>query len=472
MADLGTMPFGMQKPIMTRPQSLVTRWARRPLAPGPELGQALQANTLGNPERAAAFYAGHFECASETITASPLDVFTIKTGPPAWRASLMDLDWLQDFAASNRKLHDHYALRLLHHWSQSVPAKLNVARLTKILSRLAIHGTALARRCEPTLQKEFLQIVQKQWQALSRARPTGHEDATAKAIGQLYGLAAFQNLKADPAEILAFCEAHIDHVILPGGGHCSGDMSKLLSLLDLALPLLQTEKPILPKAFGAALMRSLGLIQMLKRRDGTLSIVAGIAPQRPLPAHHFEGEIPRHAPNSGFARLEQEKSILFAKTNGVPEIEFTTGQDVVFHSIAPSARLLRPAEVSSCAQGTGLALATTAMTRTCYLAADGFDLRIEDHFSVQAGASVTLMVPNPVRLSLLQEGATLMLVMPDQSVWHLRQRGARYDIQKSPQHHQITMLVSGSRLNWSLKKQAKSPRSKSRKAADFSDLLI
>ncbi|MDE2444968.1 MAG: hypothetical protein KGO94_02245 [Alphaproteobacteria bacterium] len=472
MADHGIMPLGTHKPLFIRPRGLVGRWAASQSTKGLKLRQSFNASAQGDATKAEELYAGRFALKDETIFSTPNTVFLGEQGSDIWQAHMMGLSWLKDFAASNRKLHDQYALRLLHYWYLGSAARSDIMQQSKAMTALAIDGAAIAKRLLSQQQNEFFGLVKAHWQNLTMAKPANSEQAVDKALAQFFAHAAFDNLPGKLSEPYSLFESHIDRVILADGGHSSGETTKLVNTLNMALPLLQVEKPILPKALLEALYRGLRFLKMLARPDGTMSEISELAAHTTPPDLQAVTNFPDQALQSGFVRLEQKAALLLIKAKSVFKMEFSDSSQVILLANIAEPPQDYPLVVSSCIQGKGLTVSTNSLMRTTYLASDGQDLRVQDDFASAQAAQTTLLVPAHIRLSRLQDSSTLMLVLPDMTVWHLRQKGGNFEIASQSQHHIIAIRATGKRLNWSLKKQVKTQRLNRRKPAVATELLI
>lgn len=477
MADRGAISFGTTEHslarLMSLPLKLVPALPQKHIIPT-GFNNGIEPIVTGDVARAFDIYAGRFEFAGEVILSTPHEVFALPQGQAAWRHELLSLDWLRHFASSQRNLHNQHALRLLHYWSHAKNHKPSFQQCVKTTCALAIHGHSIAKRCERDLQLTFLKIVSDALRILISHRHRNAEEALDKAMAISYCLTAFQGLSHLQKLATDLIERNLDQVILLDGGHASGDIQKLITFLDLAQPLGQTKSNA---ALTHAVNRSLALLRLLQGADGKLS---------PLlngefdPKHYFaigEHEIarPNLALQSGFARLDQGKATLIADTSSALSIDFSYGVERVFHALPLKAGQRQAASLQIVPQGQALLMQTSTTSRTIFLSADGNDLRIEDRFYKAASTEIKLLLPSGIRLSTLMEGQAIMLIMPDNTVWHLKQRGGSLQIGRAAKYSEIVIKptensVSG-RINWSFKKQA-APTKPPPKKQIPSDLLI
>jgi hypothetical protein len=469
MTDNGTVPFGVSKDsyawLANLPSRLSPAMRGRHYCPN-GFGQKITSFTQGNADLASEMYAGRFIFGGKKISASPSDVFSkIDT----------NLDWLSHFNASNRSLHDQFAMRLLHYWSRSKPSKPDIATQTKILFALTTDGQMIARRCEASVQASFFEIIAHALKALLQLRARTAEQNITKAISMLYCLNSFQGLGHLREMAYELIERNLDRVLLPDGGHVSRDITKLIEVLRHAVPLAQISSPIMPPSLSRAVENGLGVLKLLQCPGGGLTdLVSDVEDfdllRRLLNVQNIE--IPKliKAPQAGFARIEHHKAILIAATSAQLGLDFSDGKQRLIKTEFSYAGQMQPANMQSAAQGTVLTMESGYQTRTCFLSADGQDLRVEDH---SPNGEIIIQVASGIRLSSLMEGQAVMFVLPDHSVWHLKQRGGTLDIRQSNAQSEIIIhskLISP--INWSLKKQAKAVKTPRKKQSFESVLLI
>lgn len=444
-------------------------------------GQIITPLAVGDAEQASEMYAGRFNFAGQIITATPIDVFAKKAANPEWRNAMAGLDWLIHFNASNRSLHDQYAMRLLHYWNQSNHAEKSIAAQTRILISLATHGQTIARRCETSIQAVYFEIVAHELKMLLKLSARDSEQNLDKAIALLYCLNGFQGMGQLRELAYELIERNLDRVILADGGHVSRSAQNLIVFLERVIPLQLTQTPIMPPSLSRAVENGLAMLQLLQCAEGELTglINENYDVQR-LQRLFGVGqiEIPKlnFAPQSNFARIDHEKAKLIAETSVKLGIDFSDGKQKIMQTQSLENRHTSPAIMQTAPQGTVLMMQSASQKRTCFLSADGLDLRIEDEFGVNVEGEILIQVSLGIRLSSLMEGQAVMFVLPDHSVWHLKQRGGAVHILQSNMQSEILIQRDGntqqSKINWSLKKQAKTAKSSRKKPGFATELLI
>ena len=468
MTDKGTVPFGATKDTYAwfakLPASLSPAMRRRHYRPS-GFGQKITSFAAGNADLASEMYAGQFKFDGKSILASPSEVFSkIDT----------KLEWLSHFNVSNRCLHDQYAMRLLHYWTKSKRSKSDIGNQTKILYALATDGQMIARRCEPSVQASFFEIIAHALKTLIQMRAQNAEQSTAKAIALLYCLNSFQGLVHLRETAYELIERNLHQIMLPDGGHVSRNITKLIEFLKNAVPLAQVNSPVMPPLLLRVVENGLAILKLLQCPDGKLSGLVNKVQdvdllQHLLSVQNIETPKLNFAPDSGFARIEHEKAKLIADTSTRLGLDFSDGKQRLIKTEFIEIGQMKPALMQSVPQGTVLMMKSATQKRTCFLSTDGQDLRIED--DCPAG-EIIIQVATGIRLSSLMEGRAVMFVLPDQTVWHLTQRGGILDIRQSNMQSEIIIYPQhAGPMNWSLKKQARPVRA-SRKKQDFESALL
>jgi hypothetical protein len=469
MTERGTVPFGATKDtyawLAKLPASLRPVMRARHYCPS-GFGQKIISFTQGNADLASEMYAGRFIFGGKKISASPSEVFSkVNT----------NLDWLPHFNASNRGLHDQYAMRLLHYWSKSKPSKPDIATQTQILFALTTDGQMIARRCEASVQESFFEITAHALKTLIQLRARTAEQNTTKAIALLCCLNSFQGLGHLREMANELIERNLAHVLLPDGGHISHDITKLIQILERAVPLAQTGSTIMPSLLTRAIENGLGILKLLQCPDGGLTDLVNDVEgfdllRRLLNVQNIEIPKLNKAPQSGFARIEHDKAVLIAATSAQLGLDFSDSKQRLIKTEFAQAGQMQPANMQSAAQGTVLIMESSDQTRTCFLSADGQDLRVEDH---SPNGEIIIQVAAGIKLSSLLEGQAVMFVLPNQTVWHLKQRGGILDIRQSNSQSEIIIhSKQPGPINWSLKKQARSVKTPRKKQSFESGLLI
>jgi uncharacterized heparinase superfamily protein len=437
-----------------------------------QLGATIARLDGGNELAAFQMYQGEFQFAGETVTTTTPYLFSQPLGSEQWQAALHSLNWLKDFTASHRKLHAHFALRLLGRWAKSSTKRQSLSTLCSAVEALALDGVALAKQVEIPLQKEFLQLAKDKILNLNRNSSRSPVEAVDKAITLLQAATCFkglENLQGDAGNLLV---QHIDKVVLSDGGYISKSPEKLIRLLARLMPL-QQKSVGFPLKIAEIMVRMLAMLKMLAHTDGT---IAGLDPQAPETAlaclllKNLTHQPPSLALESRIARLAQSKSCLIAHLDGNQEFEFASGTTRLFKNYteefwgdksevnltdSPDGQILQ-IEISQ------------NRNRTYFLNSSGTDLRVEDLYA--DNLEIVFEINPALKLMGLRDSNDILLITPDKSVWKLSTRGAEARIEKNGAIIRL-MSTGQSRINWALKKQIKSAKSTAGKPDSMPDLL-
>jgi hypothetical protein len=428
----------------------------------------------GDEREAFAMYAGQFSAAGQTIITTAPYVFDFETTPSLWHYEMFNLSWLKHFAASNRSLHSHFAMRLLQRWSRAQRPKQDLLAKTKIMHALASHGAKIACSLDADMQSEFLAIVAKEMARLVKSTPTTAYHTTIKAITVLTAATAFSGLDHVVKPAIEDLEGSINTLILPDGGAKDLSINALIDVLAILLVLKHAMKnnrhSFPPKTFQA-IERMLSLLAMLRHGDGALAFCA----TENITVQKLEAFLTREdraisplqvAPYSKLARLAKGKTVLIAKTDASFDLEISDHAQLIFKSNSIG---FEPVETMADVQNLAEGDIMQQGGRTCFLSSTGQDLRFEDRHSNPI--EIVLNLALNVKVTALRESPDLLLLLPDRGIWKLSMRGAEARIE---QNGRILRLLSTgqTRINWALKKQSKPTRTSTRKSDRELDLLV
>ena len=430
----------------------------------------------GDETEAFAMYASHFHFNGETITAPAAQIFNSTSGSKCFQHYLHNLHWLKHFAASNRTLHAHYALRLLGRWAKSNWQISCIGNLSQIIITLASDGQVLARRCEAQLQTEFLEVASSVIHKLVKRSTHTPEAAVHKAMALLYAVTAFKGVEELRKSACDLLNSSIDKVIHPDGGHCSNQVENLITLLSQLLPLqsaMQQQRQALPQSATHAIDRMLPMLRMLSFGNHQLTtlrssyqnpnLVKSLLVQR-------DAKPLLNAPHSGLVRFETAVITCVADTRDHFGLELAIGQSPIFkNAIITTRSQPTPIKVRWQTEGHVLHMVDgRGFGRICFLSADGTDLRVEDYHATPFQIVFEL---NPdVKISAMREGAAVLFVTQDRQVWQLSLRGGKASIE--PGGFISIVGEAGARINWALKKQQPTAKSQARKTKLRSNLLV
>jgi hypothetical protein len=455
-------------------QSLVVQAEIRAIAFGVKISRLINSDD----REAFAMYSGHFTQLSETVATTAHALFTTPLGSAKWQSEIYDLSWLQSFAASHRRLHGHYAIRLLQRWAKARKPKSNLLSKCRVILALAIDGATLARSVEPALQNEFLQIVTVAANALLKAAPKTADEATLKAISLLYFAAAFRGFESLQKPATDLLNTSIAKIVRADGGHTSREPAAIVELLSLLLPLQRAMKEAnqsFPTDANNALQRMMGMLAMLRHGNSELAFFSNTELKSGLITEILKSNTSnitplQLAPYSDFARLTKGRSCMIATTQSSFGFEFSESRNLVCRCYtndnAPHTSQTSITEVNA---GVILCQEQTAKRiRTYYLSANGSDLRVEDVH--ESNLEIVFELGAEIKLTALRESVDLLLVLPDRNAWKLSVRGAKASIEQNGSVIRLQAIGRG-RVNWALKKHLKSTKLATRKPTQSLDLL-
>ncbi len=481
MADRSTLRI-VFTPFQTGGASVWFNLLLKPFASKPKItgfGQIIQSFHHGEEACAFAMYAGYFSAAGETIESTPSLVFEHQEASNQWHGEMHTLAWLHHFTASNRKLHAHYALRLLARWDRASKPELSTLAHCKVMVALATDGAALARTVDASLQREFFAVVARHAFKLSRRRVKTSSEAVLKAASILMAATAFQGLEGLQKQGTDSLEANIQKIVLADGGHISRKPKALLELISILAPLksaMKKSRQVFPPKASQSLDRMMAMLVTLRHGDGG---VAGLDPTKThledvhqCLQHDDSAALPLVlAQQSEVARLSKGKLCLIAQTKAGFEFELSSGEHRIlkcrseFHDQSVGNWQINDAAAGIILQNTEGNL----RQRTYFLSDCGRDLRIEDDY--HGTLELVFDMAQDMKVTALRESKDLLLILPNRDVWKLSMRGAEARIEQNGKILRLLSTGKG-RINWALKQQIKSAKSNQRKKDVEHDILI
>ena len=479
MADRGI--FGVvEKPAHFGFAQPILKAVRKSLPFGPQLkavgfGQAIACLEPREEACAFAMYAGEFCFSDECIvTAAPL-LFVETMGSDHWQASLYNLSWLRHFTISKRKLHVHFALRLVGRWAKTSKSRQSLVILSRAIIALCTHGQILARSADAQSQAEFFSLISKMSSRLNRLNARSAQEAFLQALAGLYLCTAFYGFEKLLQTASEALNAAIKELATADGGMLTRDPLDMIDAMMLLSPLqdaMKLNRHVFPAAAKDALQRMHPMLAMMTQEDGELSSVFSTDQQchriASLKAFDSHAVPPTLASQAGYARLVGEKSNLFIDTQKDHAFEFSIGEQRLFTSVCESPIHKTLTHLHDSQHGVALqVIQSESNERIYFLNKDGTDFRVEDRFD--RAIEITFNLAPQVKIAARREGG-VMLIEPDKSIWNLSLRGGEVHVEKNGTVLKITSVAIG-KMNWAFKRQAKLSKSPQRKKPAEPDLL-
>jgi uncharacterized heparinase superfamily protein len=479
-----------------------TLTGQTPLALRIDVGQGWP----GDAKRGAAITEGEMEFGGEVIREPSPRWFPSAAGSE-WLAEWHGFGWLSDLAAAGergretaRALARSWVADNLHWhaiaWRSDVLA-------TRLCAWLAHFGELAGRDEDQALHRALLASFVAQLRHLGRT--ASWECAGAAQLralkGLICGLAAVGGPASRLARALRLLEREINTQILADGGHISRSPSLQLQVLRDLIDIrgaLRTAEIEPPAALHEAIERMAPMLRLFRHGDRRLCLFNdsveedGVLIDLVLTRSETRGPAPRHAPDTGFDRLEAGRSLVIVDTGGPPpsgfdehahagtlSFEMSHGRERVIvncgayrgrsrywsrvarasaaHSVlvvadTNSAEIREDGAVGRSPAGVTREHAEhegrqwiSAMhdgyrtrfgilyTRQIFLAADGEDLRGEDQLTGRPGAifAVRFHLHPTVEASLIDDGRATLLRLPSGMAWRLRAAGAEMALAES-----------------------------------------
>lgn len=489
----------------------------------------------GDAAIARQIYRGTFTFAGHTISCRPAEVFAAPPPSSAWWEELASFDWLRHFEEAGLVLYRAYArAQIASFAAQRRPTSLQ-ADCRRLLA-LARHAHFLLTDSSEAIAADLLGICAAEAQRLAAQRPRAIADQLRQAIALAAAGLAFRGPAPARDDALARCATLAAAMILPDGGPADRNPETLLHLMADLIALreaLDAQMLAVPQGLHAAIERGLPMLRFLSHDGTSLAVFQGVEfAANPLIAavlarDPVKGSPLAHPAYAGYCRMSQgsasvivdcgepsscESPLAFELCDGGQRVAGNCGlpvhaspawreaaRSIRAHaaleielagaSAAPTFLARRRGSASVAAEfvasphGTlvkGCNWSYAARTglvhrRDLFLAANGHDLRGEDHLAREEGQggdwpdlgfSIRFHLAPGIRTTLDRPGNAVTLVLPDRTVWQFSVRGGEPHLEDS-----IFLATGGApeacrqivvrgrvgrpdRINWAFKKLA------------------
>jgi uncharacterized heparinase superfamily protein len=453
----------------------------------------------GDPERGAAIAAGEIELAGEIVRNPSPRWFPAAAGEE-WLACWHGFDWISDLLAADVAARD-LARELVQSWlSQKIGYRSIAWRSDVVATRLFAWIThfeeIVGSGRDPALRRALLSSLAAQNRRLARVAASELDGAErVRALkGLLAGTVALGGSATRLAKALRWLEREMPAQLFGDGGHRSRSPSVQLRVIkDLVdtRNVLRAGKIEVPSALQDAIERGAPMLRLFRHGDRRLALFNdsleedGILLDLVLTRSETKGRALAHAPDSGFERLQADKSLVIVDAGrrpppgfdrnshaGALSFEMSHGRERLIvncggyrgpkaswsrvtrasaaHSVlvvadTNSAEIREDGVVNrvqtsvSCEraehEGQQWISAThdgyrerfgLMYTRELFLAADGKDLRGEERLSGRPGAAfaVRFHLHPSVQASLVDDETGALLRLPSGINWRMRATGA------------------------------------------------
>jgi uncharacterized heparinase superfamily protein len=460
----------------------------------------------GDPERGAAIAAGEIELAGKVVRSPSPRWFPAAVGED-WLACWHGFDWISDLLAAGGAARD-LARELVQSWLTEEVGRRSVAwrsdvLATRLFAWISHFEDIIGNGRDPDLKRALLASLAAQNRHLARIAARQLEGAARlRALkGLIAGTVALGGSASRLAKALRWLEREMPAQIFPDGGHRSRSPSVQLRVLrDLvdARNVLRAAKVETPAALQDAIERGAPMLRLFRHGDRRLALFNdsleedGILLDLVLTRSETKGRALTHAPDSGFERLQADKSLVIVDAGarsppgfdahahaGALAFEMSHGRERVIvncggyrglktswsrmarasaaHSVLVVADtnsaeirddgvLNRGPTSVSCEraehEGQQWISAThdgyrerfgLIYTRELFLAADGKDLRGEERLSGRPGAAfaVRFHLHPSVQASLVDDETAALLRLPSGTRWRMRATGAEMSLGES-----------------------------------------
>jgi uncharacterized heparinase superfamily protein len=460
----------------------------------------------GDPRRGAAIARGEIEFAGNVVHSPTPRWFPTAAGEE-WLACWHGFDWISDLVAAGAATRGA-ARELVQSWlvedigSRSVAWRPDVLA-TRLFAWLAHFEEIVGGAQDPDLKRSLLSSLAAQNRRLARTT-TSHLDGPAKLRtlkGLIAGAVALGSSAARLAKTLRWLERETTAQIFPDGGHRSRNPSVQLKILQDLIDIrnvLRAANTETPGALQDAMERAAPILRLLRHGDRRLALFNnsleedGILLDLVLTRSETKGRALSHAPDSGFERLQADKSLVIVDTGrrpppgfdmhahaGALSFEMSHGRERVIVNCGgyrgPKSSWSRVARASAAHSVLVVADTNSAeirddgvlnrapvqvsceraedegqqwisathdgyrerfgliYTRELFLAASGEDLRGEERLTGRPGAAfaVRFHLHPSVHASLVDDETAALLRLPSGVGWRLRAAGAEMSLGES-----------------------------------------
>jgi uncharacterized heparinase superfamily protein len=286
-----------------------------------------------DPVRADDLHSGLYDFAGKVLETHGRSPFLMPAPSADFEATLHGFLWLRHLRGANSPIYSNHARFIVETWLKEIGASHKMAWTpaviaTRIRAFLSNAGMIL-EGANALFYGRYVQQIMRDAKVLEKLLPTltpGPERIDALISLTLFGL-CMKGQDRFAAKASDQLGKELSRQILPDGGPLNRNPGSLVDLLADLLPLKQVflmREKVPPKSFLPAIDRMIPALRFFRGGDGSLAVFNGTGPSEVdliatlLRYDESLGHVPRNAPHSGFARLEQGNTILICDAGAPP----------------------------------------------------------------------------------------------------------------------------------------------------------
>ena len=451
-------------------------------------------NWPGSSDRGAGLVEGRFRFLNHTLNAEDAFTEALQAGP-AWQAELHGFDWLRDMRAVGTEAARIQARNCVASWIAANPKWHPLTWRPDVLSsRLCnwlTHAEFISAGADAAFASMFLDNTARQVKHLRRVArfmPDGL-DRMLVTKARVYAALCLPGGARYAPRLVKMVAAMCERQILPDGGHIErsprAQLTALRHLIDLRT-VLQASNIDVPESLQLAIDRAAPMLRFYRHGDGGLALFNGSNEGEAwlvdvvLTKAESRGKPLSSAPHTGFERFLANRTLVIADSGapspvgkgahaGTLSFEMSVGKQRIVvncgayagrdeqwklaqRSTAAHSTMIvddrnsteirsdgtigeRPAHVTAErleADGNAGALGLIHRRRI-YVNASGTDVRGEDTLegTGEHRFAIRFHLHPSVKASLVKDGGSVLLRLPDKSGWRMRCSGGVASLQES-----------------------------------------
>lgn len=291
-----------------------------------------------DPTVATDIYAGFFVFEGRALSAGGRSPFSFEPPSRAWGEALYGFGWLRHLRAADTALARANAKALVWDFLTKKRADRGIARLTEVRARRLLsflsHSPLLLDGADHDFYHRFMRRIGASVRELERDLRAGAPPLVRLLgiIGLCQASLCCEGLEGRLRRATRLLAEELQRQILADGGHASRNPHVMVDLLLDLLPLRQSYAsrgfdP--PEALLHALDRMLPMLRLFRHGNGALAHFNGMGVTAVdrlatiLAYDEGRGRPMRHAPHSGYERLEAGRTVLIADVGAPPPIHLS-----------------------------------------------------------------------------------------------------------------------------------------------------